>query len=442
MSPMLLQPARHTPAASQATLVGTAENETGASGTSWTINLPAGIQVGDLLVISLASSFPATLSGWTLEASAGSSWNIGRVWSKIATSTEVTAGTVSISLTGSHQATAYTMAFRNHASMVIPRFSDQSTSSPATSTVPASVVTVPLAVSGSDTDAAAYAAGQTFTLYPDQAILCVVTTGQTTSAPDVTGITGTLGTQLTWQDLGDVLMFSSNRGRTTMWYAKNTGATTLTGTLTFDLAATAGNCQWTVFVLDGYDNNPLTGANTSPLYWRNSTANPSTAFGSTPDTDSLVVASLHSNETNAPAAGSGWTLATSGSSRSSPTVRCAVEYDSTSPSATVAFSLAGTFNRGLMAVEINAKARVVRPGSLVVYTTHVREPSGAGAGAFTVSRGTLQDSLYATSSPTRSASIYTESFPAGGSAVLPTYTRAGTATSGHFLTMLEIPAAA
>ena len=88
---------------------------------------------------------------------------------------------------------------------------------------------------------------------------------------------------------------------------------------------------------------------------------------------------------------------------------------------------------------VTSTSQSVAAGSIAIYATHVRAPAGAGAGAHTVDRGTLQDSLNVTSGNTRSASIYTETFASATSGIAPTFTRAGTSSSGHYYVFLEVP---
>lgn len=207
---------------------------------------------------------------------------------------------------------------------------------------------------GSNTDASTYTTAS-ITLEAGESLVAIVTTGLTAGAPTVDSVTGTLGTQLTWTNMGNVLMNSSSRGRTTLYYAKNTGGTQLSGTLTFNLSATAGNCQWTTLRLTGAAASPLTGVNTSAVTFQDSAANPSVNFPSTPGADNLIIAAMHTNENTAATAGSGYTVIGDGFAGSTPSLRHTSEYD-TSPAITVAFTIAGVFNRGLIGVEIAAAA--------------------------------------------------------------------------------------
>lgn len=217
--------------------------------------------------------------------------------------------------------------------------------------------------SGDNVDRAAYTTAS-ITLQPGESILVGVTPSVTTTAQTVTSVTGssTMATlDASWQNLGNVLMNSSGRARTTLLYVKNTGASAVSGTLTFNLSGTASSCQWTALRLTGAAVNPLTGANGAPVTLQTTVANPSVDFPNTPASDSAIIAFLHSNDTaNAITAGAGFTAVGTGFNAASPVAKHQGEYDLT-PVDTVAFTVAGVFNRGLIGVEIAAAPTATAP---------------------------------------------------------------------------------
>lgn len=80
-------------------------------------------------------------------------------------------------------------------------------------------------------------------------------------------------------------------------------------------------------------------------------ANPSGTFPSSVLSSSCVFAAMSSNESVSITAGSGYTLIGTQSARATPTQTLASEYDLTA-SDTIAFTVAGVFNRAIAAIEI------------------------------------------------------------------------------------------
>lgn len=209
--------------------------------------------------------------------------------------------------------------------------------------------TLALATGGTNTDNTTFTSGS-FSVTAGDLLVAFVANGIAVApaTTPTTALGGTLGGTLTWAQIDTVLMNSSQVGRVTALRAQcPSGAT---GTVSFSFGATTqSNCQWTIVRITGHDTaSPVVRSQTA----QTASANPSMTLSPAPQSDSMVIGAVIANLTTAATAGTGYTVIGTGFSGSSPALRLGVQYDLTSPSATFGFTLSGTTNKALLAIEI------------------------------------------------------------------------------------------
>lgn len=198
----------------------------------------------------------------------------------------------------------------------------------------------------SNTDATSYTSASISVSSGDLLVVCASGGLSGGGGVPIDTITGTLGSTLTWTKHVEQDMQTSANTCVTIWTAPVPADAS--GTLTFNHTTTMGNFSAHTLTVTGADNaNPVRQTHS----WATGDANPSQNFPSSVLSTSMVIASISTNESATVTAGSGYTAIGTQSARTTPTQTLASQYDLTAAN-TIAFSIAGVFNRAIAAIEI------------------------------------------------------------------------------------------
>lgn len=200
---------------------------------------------------------------------------------------------------------------------------------------------------GSGTDAASYTTASIAVTAGDVLWVAVTNASLAGTADALSGIAGTLGSQLEWNYPGSVLMNSSFRARTTWAWA--VCPATVSGTLILQFGGvTQASAQWTIFTDTGID---MTNAVVSVQTVQTAGTNPSITLSPAPAPNSMILVAGHCNDSVAMTVGSGYTVLGGGQVMTTPTVIHTVEYDLT-PGTVANFVKSGATNKAAISIEV------------------------------------------------------------------------------------------